>query len=345
MDTGAAIVPVDFLGRAPAPPDPPSFVNLSITMRCNLRCHMCDCPNIKVSEPTPDRWLAFIDRLGDWLPTGTQVLVTGGEPMLHHRCVDFVERLASFGLKVALNTNGTLLNVDKVERLKDAGLSILNVSVDGLAATHDRLRNGPGSFQGIVDILHYVGKHTDWTLHVVPVINAQNHREMPEVVRFFTADPRIKAMHFQSVIPTMGKPWDDGFFDRDALWPKSSDEAEAIAATLETLKEMKRDGAHIDNPEAQFSVWQRYFRNPRNGLTGNECRVAYGSLIAQSNGDLTFCDVFGPVGTIDDDVRAMWESTFAQNRRDDMSRCNLPCNYRVNCCFDESTDPAPADAT
>ncbi|MCZ7582594.1 MAG: radical SAM protein [Deltaproteobacteria bacterium] len=240
-----------------AAPPPPGNVNLCVTMRCNLRCHMCACPEVRLKEPEIDRWLGFIDRLGAWLPKGHRVLLTGGEPMVHKHIDDFVSRLAAQGFAVTMATNGSLLTAERVARLEKAGLSHFNISLDGLAETNDSVRNGPGLFQGVLDIIHYITHRTGIEVRVVAVISDASAADMPELVRLLSEKRKIARIHFQSVIPTMARPWSYDFFERDALWPRDPSRVGRVQSVLGELAAMKDEGYPINNPASQFGLWRR----------------------------------------------------------------------------------------
>ncbi|HRV81517.1 MAG TPA: radical SAM protein, partial [Planctomycetota bacterium] len=104
-------------------------LRISVTDRCNLRCHYC----------MPEReyeWLPKADRLtfeelerlvARMAPLGVRNLrITGGEPLLRRELAQLIARLARIpGIEdIALTANGILL-ADQAEALWQAGLSRL----------------------------------------------------------------------------------------------------------------------------------------------------------------------------------------------------------------------------
>jgi MoaA/NifB/PqqE/SkfB family radical SAM enzyme len=319
--------------------DLPWFFNFCVTARCNLYCLSCRSAEVRVKAPEPEAVLAFFDRLAAWLPKPLLVCLVGGEPMMHPRIYDFVARLAGHGFVTSLNTNGSLLNVERVRRLVDAGLDIMNVSLDGFRETHDRLRNAPGLFQGIMDMLEYMAAATSFKLNVTTIIHAQNAHELPDLVRFLTRIPRFGVVHFQAVIPTLATVWSNRFFAEDPLWPRDEAQLARVLATLDELEQMKRNKEPVDNVLSQFAWWRRYFRDPLNFMDGRPCRVGLDNLELMTDGSLTLCDEYGSLGAIEDDPRELWQSKAAQEMRERMRRCTKACNFRVNCCYLEEDNP------
>lgn len=76
------------------------------------------------------------------------ICLCGGEPLLRLEAVDAVARLLSgAGVSVSMVTNGFLATPEVAARLFDAGVRMVQVSVDGGSAeSHERLRRLPGAF-------------------------------------------------------------------------------------------------------------------------------------------------------------------------------------------------------
>jgi len=112
------------------------YVRVSVTDRCDLRCHYCLPKDARGFEP-PANWLSFdeITRLiAAFVGLGTRrVRLTGGEPLTRRDLPQLVAQLAGLpGLEdLSLSTNATLL-AQVAGELKSAGLSRLNISLDTL---------------------------------------------------------------------------------------------------------------------------------------------------------------------------------------------------------------------
>ena len=121
---------LDRLGR------PLTSLRLSVTDRCNLRCHYCMPEQDYVWLPRGDI-LTFeeIDTLVDvFTDVGVdRVRITGGEPLLRKNLPNLIALLARKTAieDLALTTNGMLL-ADQVEALRAAGLPRITVSLDTL---------------------------------------------------------------------------------------------------------------------------------------------------------------------------------------------------------------------
>jgi SynChlorMet cassette radical SAM/SPASM protein ScmF len=117
-------------------------------------------------------------------PLGLQsVKLTGGEPTLHPQFRQLVSLIAEAGLRITIETNGTLIDAGLAAFLKQEPLvSFISVSVDGATAeTHDALRGVPGSYdcaiRGIRALVE-VGFHPQ----LICSVHKGNVSQMAEVV-------------------------------------------------------------------------------------------------------------------------------------------------------------------
>ncbi len=124
-------------------------LRLSVTDRCNLRCHYC-MPEEEYLWLAREHLLTFeeLSRLVDvFVSLGVdKVRLTGGEPLLRRDLDVLVAALASKPgiVDLALTTNGLLLD-EQAATLKRAGLHRLTVSLDTLDARRfESLTRRPG---------------------------------------------------------------------------------------------------------------------------------------------------------------------------------------------------------
>ncbi len=112
-----------------------SYLRLSVTDRCNLRCLYCDSRMRQwLSHDEVLRYEEFLELMGLGLNLGIgKVRLTGGEPFARKGFMEFVEaaRLRFPQLDLRLTTNATLLE-PFAPRLSAAGVARINISLDTL---------------------------------------------------------------------------------------------------------------------------------------------------------------------------------------------------------------------
>ena len=97
---------------------------------CNLSCAYCN-EYDKVSKPVPlEEMYRRIDHLGR-LKTA-MIGISGGEPLTHPELDEIVVRMRQTGAIAGMITNGYLLNVERIERLNQAGLDHMQISIDNI---------------------------------------------------------------------------------------------------------------------------------------------------------------------------------------------------------------------
>jgi len=129
----------------------PQRVYWEITRACSLACRHCRAAASPLPDPyelTPAEGLALIDGLAAFDPQ-PHVIFTGGDPLERADLWDLIAHARGLGLHVSVSPSATpRLTPDVVERLRDAGVEAISLSLDGAtAAAHDALRGVAGCFE------------------------------------------------------------------------------------------------------------------------------------------------------------------------------------------------------
>jgi len=112
------------------------YLRVSVTDRCNLRCFYC-MPEEGVQTLTHSEILRFEEILRLCKIAAAhgikKIRLTGGEPLVRRGIEDLVREIKAIsGIeKVAITTNGILL-AEKLDDLCEAGLDMVNISLDTL---------------------------------------------------------------------------------------------------------------------------------------------------------------------------------------------------------------------
>ena len=114
------------------------YLRVSVTERCNFRCQYC-MPEKPFSWVPKENLLSYED-LFKFIKVGidegiTKVRITGGEPLLREGLDKFIKMIYDYknDIDLALTTNGFLLP-RVAQKLKDAGLKRINISLDSMKA-------------------------------------------------------------------------------------------------------------------------------------------------------------------------------------------------------------------
>lgn len=128
------------------------YLRISITDRCNLRCVYCD-PERKERHFSDDELLtrAEIVRFvrAAYKRGLKMVRLTGGEPLMRNDLLDIVRDIKDIGVPdLSLTSNGILLAA-MAQKLKDAGLKRVNISLDTLNAEKYATMTGGGNIRRV----------------------------------------------------------------------------------------------------------------------------------------------------------------------------------------------------
>ncbi len=132
-----------------------------VTQACDLACVHCRAsaqPNRHPLELSTEEGKHLIDQIAEMkVPV---FVLTGGDPIKRPDLFELIRHAREREVRVSLTPSATpLLTREIVERLKDAGLARLAVSLDGASAeTHDAFRGMSGSFARTLDAVQWANE-------------------------------------------------------------------------------------------------------------------------------------------------------------------------------------------
>ncbi len=127
---------------------PPFLVSYSITTKCDLACKHCYSEATEEAAPdelSTEEALRLVDDLARW---GIGLLVLdGGEPLCRDDFLEIVSYASSRGIMAGIGSNGTLIDRGMAQKMLEAGVHSVSISIDGIdAETHDSFRGKSGAF-------------------------------------------------------------------------------------------------------------------------------------------------------------------------------------------------------
>ncbi|MHA8086917.1 GTP 3',8-cyclase MoaA [Aquirufa sp. Wall-65K1] len=112
-----------------------TYLRLAVTDRCNLRCFYCmPAEGIHyLPEKQLLTWEEMLRIVQQLYALGLKkVRITGGEPLLRHGIMEFLQELSRLdGLEICLTSNGVLLE-KHIPQLMEYGVKSVNLSLDSL---------------------------------------------------------------------------------------------------------------------------------------------------------------------------------------------------------------------
>lgn len=154
----------------------PSHIDIETSNRCQMKCPMCGRGLMK-DQKQGDMDFALFTKIIDECSRERVYSVKlswRGEPLLNSKIVEMVAYAKKKGIKdVAFLTNGERLNKDLVDRLIDAGLDWISISVDGLGEIYERIRF-PAKFDSVVSSITHIREAREKRGQKKPIIRVQS---------------------------------------------------------------------------------------------------------------------------------------------------------------------------
>lgn len=229
---------------------------LYVTRECNLRCYHCyqstsftETRGAADASPgiSAERLLAAMDEA---IPLGLEaVKLTGGEPLLRSDVKRLIRGIADRGLRISLESNGTLIDKGMATFLCENGVDV-SVSLDGSTpGAHDRLRGRPGSFartmEGINNLLECGAR-----VKVITAVSRINRDDLPSICQL-VATTGVSHMKVNPVNAL-------GVASREPLRNRlmSAAEVKSLYAEIRNADYEGRLGLHVfmEGPPALFSL-------------------------------------------------------------------------------------------
>lgn len=160
----------------------PLSISFEVTHACTANCWHCNWGGpIKETRLSADEYAAICHELR---PVVSHV--SGGEPLARGDVYEIVDKMTNKGGLpwMIVVTNASNLNVERFQRLQDAGMHQLSVSLDFPDERHDEFRRIPGLFDKMSKTLPELAKRSekdDILLNVC--ITSWNYQELPNLVK------------------------------------------------------------------------------------------------------------------------------------------------------------------
>ncbi len=290
----------------------PSTCTLQVTARCQCNCEHCSAARFTdpaKPELTTEEMISVIhqsEKLGI-----VNIVFTGGEPLLRKDLPELVAAVDRSEANPMMFTNGQLLNDKNVQKLADAGLYSMYVSLDSTdPETHNRLRRTPHLFEKAVEGIKRV-KDAGILVGISTYATREKVRsgEIRRMIEF-GAELGVHEVTVFDVVPT-GKLIGQA---RDILLTE---------ADKDVLIQMEYE--YNSQPGLPAVITQARI----NGPLGSGCFAGYFQFYMTAYGDVTPCD-FTPLGfgnIKEQSLESIWQkmtSHEAYNHREPRCRMQNP---------------------
>ncbi|MDY6934732.1 MAG: heme b synthase [Spirochaetota bacterium] len=172
-----------------------------LTKKCNLKCKHCRAEAEDFDyqgELTTEEIKDVIDNISTF--ANPILILTGGEPLYRSDIFDIAKYAKTKEFRLALATNGTLIDSKLAESIKNSGFERVSISIDGKdAVSHDGFRGIKGAFD---ESLRGVGflKEYEVDFQFNATITNRNVDEIEGILRL-SEEMGAKALHIFMLVP------------------------------------------------------------------------------------------------------------------------------------------------
>ena len=174
------------------------------TLRCNLACEHCgsDCKNSSTQPDMPlNDFLEVLDSITPHVDTHkTLIILSGGEPTMRKDLEQIGRAINERQFPWGMVTNGMLLNETRLQKLVDAGLRSITVSLDGLEEDHNWMRGHKESFANALKAIQNIAKFSELTWDVVTCVNQRSIQSLNELKKLLI-DNGVKRWRLFTIFP------------------------------------------------------------------------------------------------------------------------------------------------
>lgn len=240
MEMKVSVEPVDSGSRAPESLTTLPILLLHVHEHCNCRCLMCD-----IWQKTDGKELDLADfarHRESLLRLGVrEVVLTGGEALLHRGFETLCSLLQDCEVKVTLLTTGLLLS--KRAGVVSDGVDEVIVSIDGPESTHDQIRRVNGAYRLIGRGIEEVRRlKPQMPIHGRSTIQKANHHLLRQTVA------GAKSLTLDS-ISFLATDLTSQAFNRDLAWPIIRQDEIALTREETTALENEAESLIEENAE------------------------------------------------------------------------------------------------
>jgi MoaA/NifB/PqqE/SkfB family radical SAM enzyme len=312
-----------------------------VTNRCNARCRHCFLwkeLNSKKNELTLDQFKKIAKSLKYPL---SYLILTGGEPFLRNDIAEICQIFSKINKTktIQIPTNGFLTDqiYSSVKNILDVCDStiVIQVSLDGLEKTHDKIRGVDGMFKKAVETIKKLKTLENINIFVLTVISNYNLNEIERLSNYL--ENKLKVRHSFEIIRGTRFMKNFGLSSNilNEFSPKNKNFSPPTIKDLEKIypiikkiyKTQQKGIGYITSIECLNSTINilKDHKKIVDCLAGKIIGVIY------ANGDVGLCELTVPIGNLKDfgfDFYKIWNSKKANEMRKKIKNC-----YCTHTCF------------
>ncbi|MEZ4453775.1 MAG: radical SAM protein [Nannocystaceae bacterium] len=312
----------------------PRLAVWEFTLACDQRCRHCGPRSTqrRPDELTTEEALALVRDLAE-IGVGEVVLI-GGEAYLRDDFILVIRAIREAGMACGVTTGGYNLTKARADAMVEAGVQSVSVSIDGLAESHDYVRNRPQSWARAFAALGHV-RAAGARVACNSQINQRSRSELLDLAPLL-ADAGVTAWQIQLTV-AHGNAADNPdlivqpymILEIEAMLHELLDRCDALGITIWPA-----------NSVGYFGPGEHRLRRALGGYYGG-CHAGKSTIGIESDGAIKSCPTLGGAQNIggswrEHGLQAIWERApeirYVDHRTiDDLWGYCRECYYAETC--------------
>lgn len=301
-------------------PEAPQQVQIEITNRCNMDCHMCPREDLEIEleHMDWDKFVTVVNKL-----TGKEdITLTGwGEPFLHPRIFDMIVYCKNRGHKVMLTSNGLFTRPTIQEDIFKSGLDALTFSIDSMNGLVEDGHMSQKVFQNIESIARQRTNGTP-SLRLQSTLHAGRGEDLLDVIRYgakIGCDTINVGRLDRKYAPDLKRPNEE---EEQSVFKKADKLSRSLGIQLDWLQYSVSKG-----------LTRFFYRLLRKKLhqSGHYCLKTFNYVYVTRTGDITPCCLLpqSKMGSMlgEGSLKEIWQgerfNDFRENYRKTCGTCDL----------------------
>ena len=171
------------------------------TLLCNLKCLHCyssSDSNLHNNQLNTDQAKRLLSQLAE--ANCPVILFSGGEPLMRDDLFELLNEAKSIPIRTVISTNGTLIDSHTADKLAEAGVSYVGISLDGQEDFHDKFRVSKGCFKAAINGIQNC-KNAGIKTGLRFTITNENYKQVPAIFDIAAANS-VRRICFYHLIRT-----------------------------------------------------------------------------------------------------------------------------------------------
>lgn len=304
----------------------PLYAQYEISVNCNYRCIFCynvwknkKEDSSRKKSLTLKQQLEIIDKLAKMKIFG--LIISGGEPLVSKNIFKIIKKaVKEYGIETSIITNGSLLTEETCQKLKESGLSDMQISLHSYKEKENDLITGTnGSYyktiKGIKNALKYFSPEN---INVNMVPTKKTYKQVYETAKFLK---NLGVINFtvSSYVYTGNKELDK------ELAPTKKNFQEIFKQVLKVKKELRMrtfiGGCY------PLCALNRKINGEVISLIGNICDAGVTQIVIGPEGELRPCVVYGQIlgNILKDNPKKIWKNSKFLKKIREMENIPMMC--------------------